>query len=135
MNNIKVALCLSVLLTAFCIYNALFYHSPGPQETKMGEKAVRGQHLWRQYNCNSCHQLYGLGGYLGPDLTNETARRGPDFIKAMFNAGSGSMPSFNFSAQEQDELLEFLRAVDATGNFPDHHAKTGLDGWVTISKK
>ena len=28
-----------------------------------------GKQVFQQYNCIACHQLYGLGGYLGPELT------------------------------------------------------------------
>ena len=33
-------------------------------------KTNRGKALFQQNNCIACHQLYGLGGYLGPELTN-----------------------------------------------------------------
>lgn len=126
---------LTVLSVSWVLYNGIFYCTPAAGTTAMTEKALQGQRLWQRYNCNSCHQLYGLGGYLGPDLTNEMSRRRPDFVKAMINAGSGSMPAFQLSAPDQDALLEFLRAVDATGHYPDYDAKTDRTGWVTIRKK
>ena len=38
--------------------------------------ACEGKIVFQKYNCISCHQLYGLGGYLGPDLTNVISEKG-----------------------------------------------------------
>jgi nitric oxide reductase subunit C len=62
---------ISVLITLFCIYNFLIYTSKKEEPyAKLSSKAMMGQQLWQANNCWSCHQIYGLGGYLGPDLTN-----------------------------------------------------------------
>ncbi|MCH7870146.1 MAG: c-type cytochrome, partial [Planctomycetes bacterium] len=39
--------------------------------------AKSGLAIWRENNCQACHQIYGYGGFLGPDLTNLMDRR-PD---------------------------------------------------------
>ncbi len=36
----------------------------------VGAPAAAGKLLYQKYNCQACHQIYGLGGYMGPDLTN-----------------------------------------------------------------
>ena len=73
--------------------------------------------IWQKYNCQSCHQLFGLGGYLGPDLTNTYTEngKGPLFIKAMIEVGTKQMPVFKMSETEMTELLTFLEAIDQTG--------------------
>ena len=73
--------------------------------------------VWQKYNCQSCHQLYGLGGYLGPDLTNVYSAKGKGelFIKAFLHAGTKQMPSFDLSKEEEKELKPNQE------NLMDHH--------------
>lgn len=103
----------------------------------MADDAVAGEVLWQKHNCASCHQLYGLGGYLGPDLTNAVSNpaKGEEFVKAYFNSGAGAMPVFNFNEEEQENLLTFLKHVDKTGYYPVKDATFHSDGWVSIEYK
>ncbi len=103
----------------------------------MSQKAIEGEVIWQENNCTACHQLYGLGGYLGPDLTNiiSDPRKGPAYAKAFFNSGVKSMPLFNFSDDEKESLVQFLKHVDRTGYYPNRNAQFGADGWVTIEYK
>ncbi|MDL5051480.1 cytochrome c [Oscillatoria amoena NRMC-F 0135] len=73
--------------------------------------------LWQKHNCQSCHQLFGLGGYLGPDLTNcySTPHKGPEYMNAILQSGIGIMPDFGLDSTERAEILEFLKQVDASG--------------------
>jgi nitric oxide reductase subunit C len=61
-------------------------------------KIKTGSDLFQQYNCTSCHQLYGLGGYLGPELTTAYSDpgRGEMYMKAFLKAGGPRMPNFHF---------------------------------------
>ncbi len=95
---------------------------------------MAGENLWRQYNCNSCHQLYGLGGYLGPDLTNIYSQpgKGVPQIKAMLNSGVKAMPLFHFTEVEKEDIVSFLKAVDQTGQYPNQHAVIEPNGWVSF---
>ncbi len=103
----------------------------------MSQKALKGENIWLQNNCNSCHQIYGLGGYLGPDITNVYSRegKGEKYIKTIVNSGIKSMPKFNFSEEEKDQLVQFFKEIDQTGHYPDANATIGKDGWVTIKNK
>ena len=56
--------------------------------------------LFNQFNCTACHQFYGLGGYMGPDLTNVTADQGAAFAKALIMHGSARMPALGVSPAE-----------------------------------
>jgi nitric oxide reductase subunit C len=76
----------------------------------------QGLALWRRNNCQACHQIYGFGGFLGPDLTN---RVDEDTLDEEFSGillkGSGKMPAFKFSRSDQEAILAYLRAVNRTG--------------------
>lgn len=78
--------------------------------------AKKGKLVWQKYNCNSCHQIYGLGGYLGPDLTNITSIRNEHQIKAFIKTGTKSMPILNLTKTEIDCIIEFLKNVNSTGS-------------------
>lgn len=96
-----------------------------------------GQQLWQRHNCFSCHQLYGLGGYLGPDLTNVYSEKGKgkDYIKSFLNSGVKTMPRFNFSEKEKAAIVSFLKEVDATGYYPNYNSAIHYNGWVEIETK
>ena len=126
---------LCALTIGFAYHNySVYTGSPGKE---LSAPARAGQQLWQQHNCASCHQLYGLGGYLGPDLTNAASApgKGPEYISAMLNAGPGSMPVFNFTPAEKQAMVAYLAEVDQTGYFPDHQATLRSDGWVQIRYK
>ncbi len=134
-QNIWVLLTLIVMVS---VYNAFIYTSKeSEQPIVLSESALKGQLLWQKNNCWSCHQLYGLGGYLGPDLTNiySSPNKGSDYIKAFLNSGIKSMPKFNFSAAEKNQLVDFLQQVDSTGYYPNKAAKKQLNGWITLQTK
>lgn len=75
-----------------------------------------GKQLYQQKNCQACHQIYGLGGYLGPELTTAYSdkTRGEPYLRAMLAVGSNRMPNFHFSTKEIDELIAYLKYVDTT---------------------
>ncbi len=101
---------------------------------KLSPTAVKGQQLFQNYRCWSCHQLYGSGGYLGPDLTNvySDENKGPLYIKAFLNSGVKSMPQFDFSEEEKDAFVQYLKQVDQTGVYPNYDAEIEATGWVKL---
>jgi nitric oxide reductase subunit C len=76
----------------------------------------KGKILFQQHNCIACHQLYGLGGYLGPELTSAYSdpQRGELYMQVFLQAGGERMPKFGFRQAEIDELISYLKYVDAT---------------------
>lgn len=72
--------------------------------------------LFQKYNCTACHQLYGLGGYLGPELTTTISQpgKGELFARAILKTGTQRMPDFKLRDEEIDAFIEFLKYVDAT---------------------
>lgn len=127
-----------LIVCVFAFYNLTIYKTAGDEFTEpFSPKAIAGKNLWQNYNCNSCHQLYGLGGYLGPDLTNvyTTSGKGPEYIKGILNSGIGTMPPFHFSQKEKEALVAFLEEVDRSGYYPNYEADVQASGWVTIQYK
>lgn len=76
----------------------------------------RGLHIWRRHNCQACHQIYGFGGFHGPDLTNlvNDARLDEEF-SSILERGLGRMPAFNLEQDEQRAVLAYLRRLDDSG--------------------
>ncbi|MBL8011875.1 MAG: cytochrome c [Flavobacteriales bacterium] len=79
------------------------------------EQVRQGMRLWQVSNCAACHQLYGLGGYMGPDLTNVHSAKGEAHIRTFVRYGTGRMPAHELSEEELDALVAFLAWVDASG--------------------
>lgn len=94
------------------------------------EKAVKGKLLWQEYNCTACHQLYGLGGYMGPDLTNEIRLKGKEYPRAILMSGLGKMPYFHLNKEQVDDLIEYLVCLNKSGEYP--LKKPGLTPWGNI---
>lgn len=137
-NTKRKPLIIIIFAIMFGTYNILIYTSEGKEHTiKLSSKGLKGQQLWQNHNCWSCHQIYGLGGYLGPDLTNvfSAPNKGEAYIKAIVNSGIKSMPKFNFSEDEKNALVEFLQQIDQTGFYPNNEAVIQANGWVAIKYK
>ncbi|MFZ4434982.1 MAG: c-type cytochrome [Flavobacterium psychrophilum] len=134
---LKYSAFLGILLLLFLTYNIFLYTDEYAYGTiRLSKQAQQGETIWLQNNCNSCHQIYGLGGYLGPDLTNEYSRiKNDKLLKALFNSGIKAMPQFNFNANECSSLIQFLKEVDKTGYYPNPKATIQPTGWVTLKYK
>jgi nitric oxide reductase subunit C len=107
---------MTILILAYASYSGAVYWIPITQ-SNADDQILRGKEIWQQKNCNACHQLYGLGGFLGPDLTNVFSHKGkgPDYIKAFVSGGTATMPAFDLSNQEMESLIAFLQHVDSSG--------------------
>ena len=79
-------------------------------------EANKGKQIFQQYNCIACHQLYGLGGYLGPELTTAYSDpgRGELYLKAFLQAGGPRMPNFHLNKEEIKALISYMKYVDMT---------------------
>ena len=112
----KVILYCGLLLSYFS-YSFFVYTTgtTGPVPP-MNDVAAKGKTLYQEFNCTACHQLYGLGGYLGPELTTvmSDSARGEFYARAILKTGTQRMPDYKLSESETDQLLAFLRYVDAT---------------------
>ncbi len=104
------------LLFTYLGYSFLVYTRGTEGSVKINEEARSGRSLYQEYNCAACHQIYGLGGYLGPELTTvwSDPARGEGYIRAFLQVGGLRMPNFHFSRKEIDALIEYLKHIDLT---------------------
>lgn len=111
----------SLLGFSFLLYSFSIYLQPALDTTTPASEtnlAAEGRLVWQKYNCQSCHQLYGLGGYLGPDLTNvmSAPNKGEPLLRALLKAPTPPMPVYNLSEAETETLVAFLKAMDKSGS-------------------
>ena len=108
------------LFIAFVVYTGLVYNysAKGGAESGLPTKQVlAGWNVWQAKNCHTCHQVYGLGGYLGPDLTNVASDpvKTDQYLKTFIKYGTGKMPNFNLDDSDVNNLVAFLKWVDKSG--------------------
>ena len=132
-GNINHRIIFGTLCVAFVIYSATIYTSgtAATHNDPMSPEARAGQQLFQDNNCIACHQFYGLGGYMGPDLTNVISTRGAAYAGAFITAGTTSMPTFGLNEEEVSALISFLTFVDATGTYPPKEIAVHWSGYVT----
>ncbi len=121
---------LSLLIISFLLYSFSIYISPTQKKETVSLLASRGKLAWQQYNCVACHQVYGLGGYLGPDLTNAYSKRGAAYIKVFLANGTATMPNFYLSDEEIAALIAYLQQVDASGSSDPRSYTIQPDGTI-----
>ena len=109
----KLAL-LVALVACFAVQTILVYSDPYVGEP-LSETAQHGRRIWYAKNCQSCHQLYGFGGFLGPDLTNAAPGLTPERLEDVLTNGTGTMPAFQMPPQEIEAITQFLIAMDHSG--------------------
>lgn len=105
----------SILFLTYLGYSFWVYTSGTESPAVMTARQQYGKQLYQDYNCQSCHQLFGLGGYLGPELTTVISdkQRGVMYAKAFLEKGAVRMPDFHFNPAQINALVDYLAYVDA----------------------
>ncbi len=99
----------------------------GALGARLSAQAKGGLALWRKNNCQACHQIYGYGGFLGPDLTNVMSRRPLEDWTDVLTRGRKQMPAFHFDQQQRAAIIAFLTEMNDTGTSIPHFAKLRED--------
>jgi len=101
---------LSVLVACFVIQSGLVYSDD--VDIVLSGEAVEGRKLFHDGACQVCHQLWGQGGFLGPDLTNAASRLDQTRLASLLTVGSGQMPAFDYSEEQIRYMRAFLEEID-----------------------
>lgn len=101
---------LSVLVVSFAIQTGLVYSDE--VDLRLSQDAVEGRKLFHDGSCQVCHQLWGQGGFLGPDLTNAASRVDETRLASLLTVGSGQMPAFRYSDEQVRQMAAFLDEID-----------------------
>lgn len=128
-----------ILFLLFASYTALVYKFADGKEasvTRPNKEAIAGWQIWQQKNCQSCHQIYGLGGYMGPDLTNivSDSAKNEKQLHVFLKYGTGKMPNFHLSDSEVNNLLAFLHWLDKSGKSKVPKERVTLTGNYNFSE-
>ena len=78
---------------------------------------AEGHRLFETEGCHGCHKLNGVGGSIGPDLSEEGAsERSPQWLEAHFlnpaavSPGS-AMPNFHFTREQARDLTYYMLSL------------------------
>ncbi len=125
-----------VLCTMFTIGSWLVYledENVSQGAELITEEVIAGKLLFQDYNCTSCHQVFGLGGYLGPDLTNcMSAEGGAQRAEIWLRNGSQKMPNLALTDEEIKNLMAFLTYIDKCGKSPVREFEVNPIGTIDI---
>ncbi|MFZ1529889.1 MAG: cytochrome c [Ferruginibacter sp.] len=104
-----------ILFISYLGYSSWVYTGGTENGSMMNDKASMGKELWQQHNCMACHQIFGLGGYLGPELTTviSDSSRGEQYARILLEKGGTQMPDFKFEPRETDAIIEYLKYIDS----------------------
>ncbi len=101
---------IAVLVACFAVQTGLVYSDD--RGTPLSDQAVRGRQIFHDNACQVCHQLYGQGGFLGPDLTNAASRVDQERLVSLLTIGSGQMPAFQLDEAQIWDMRAFLQEID-----------------------
>ena len=87
---------LCVLVACFAVQTGLVYSDD--VDLQLSQQAIEGRRLFHEKACQVCHQLWGQGGFLGPDLTNSASRVDETRLASLLSVGSGQMPALHFDS-------------------------------------
>jgi mono/diheme cytochrome c family protein len=78
---------------------------------------TEGRKLFNTYGCRGCHKLNGVGGTVGPDLSEEGSKeRDPAWLEAHFLdpkkvSPATPMPNFKFTAEQARSLTSYMLSL------------------------
>jgi nitric oxide reductase subunit C len=85
---------------------------------EINTQVVTGQKLYRDINCGYCHSINGVGGAIGPDLSNIASQLTKDQITAYLKNPDLMVPrtlhpKLQFTPDELNSLVAYLETLGA----------------------
>ncbi len=105
-----------LLISCNIAVGAIVYFSSGNRSIDSSND--HGIKAWRSSNCTACHSTFGLGGHIGPDLTNIYEKKGPEYIHYVLENGIGNMPKLALSEEERNQLVDYLKHLNTITTYP-----------------
>lgn len=124
-----------LLCLLFLAFSFMIYSSGNTTHAEEATMAREGRMVWQRHNCQSCHQLFGLGGYLGPDLSNIYSQKGEAHIRTFLKMGTQLMPVFDMAEEEVQSMVMFLKNVDECGTADPRRFKIHRNGMISPDEK
>ncbi len=93
---------------------------PKPDGPKPDGPKLDGPGLFRERGCAQCHEIGGVGGHKGPDLSGVGRRLKQPAIRQQIVVGGDAMPAFG-EALTQDEVTLLVKYL--------HHCKAKVPAW------
>ena len=130
LSDLQKAMLFGLLCFSFLSYSFYLYADLDTNLVKNNAQIDHGKKIWQENNCIACHQIYQLGGYLGPDLTNTFSLKGPEYIKVFVKNGTAVMPKFDLNDTDIEALVAYLKQIDATGSADPRTFKITINGMI-----
>ncbi len=109
---------------------------------KLSPEAILGQKIFEANSCTACHTISGVGGKIGPNLTNEYNKgRSRKWLTAQIvdsksHTKNSIMPSYtNFSSTQLSELTAYLLSPHPKLLPPPPNKTNSLPGHLLQNKK
>lgn len=128
LSDLQKAMLFGLLCFSFVSYSFYLYADLDTNLVENSAQIDHGKKIWQENNCIACHQIYQLGGYLGPDLTNTFSLKGPEYIKVFVKNGTDVMPKFDLNDTDLEALVAYLKQIDATGSADPRTFKITTNG-------
>jgi ubiquinol-cytochrome c reductase cytochrome b subunit len=96
--------------------------APSRQIAELSPLAIQGQRVYREVNCSYCHAINGVGGAIGPDLSNIASQLNRDQIINYLRNPDSMVPNtlhpkLQFTQEELDALTAYLLTLGAPANY------------------
>lgn len=93
--------------------------TPARPEGQVDELVLKGQNVYRDINCGYCHSINGVGGAIGPDLSNIASQLKPDQITQYLQnpdlmVKNTLHPKLQFTPDELTALVAYLETLGPT---------------------
>jgi mono/diheme cytochrome c family protein len=78
----------------------------------MSAPELAGLQVYNEQGCTACHQINGLGGEAGPDLSRAGRLDEADIRRQIVTPQGEEMPPYDgLSPQQLDDLVAFLKGL------------------------
>lgn len=116
------------LIIACCVFLTSGNTSIKQENVTPESVHISGKRIWNSNQCSTCHSIFGLGGHLGPDLTNLNSRQDKSYIHNIIRTGLKKMPAYDLTDAEIQSLHAYFQYLNELGSYPGKSVKEDYFG-------